>query len=168
MFEQAHQVTREEVRACVSDLHLLAEPLQFSPHLCRAIDEIAAEADKPEPDWQLLAALTGVKSFISTGVDWISGTHHFTETLPSPDYDGDSAYRLLDSLHHAICLRTAQIPRGMIVFARAEGGVTLGTYQTTEAGGSPTLRLIAEEEAACEERSRQWLANYRKEVGSDA
>lgn len=112
-----------------------------------AIREIEAEVGRPRTNWHLVAALTGVKSYICGARPDDVTENHFWEVRSGDD--GRDVYRTLDSLHFRAASRVGVLPSGITVFGvTADGvGVQHGQVDTQTAPASPTLSLVAEERA---------------------
>lgn len=129
---------------CASDgsqhRHHISQPL------CDAMKEIVAELERPRTNWKLVAALTGVKSFIINRAKEPDGNvNHFWSRISR-----DGPYTVLDDLHHRACLHIGKLPSGMMtVFTGTPSGIVMesGEVDTLASSDSPTLRLIAEERA---------------------
>jgi len=117
----------------------------ISSALMEAIAEIAAAVAAPVPDWRLIAALTGVKSYIGGPPAKCPNTRHFWDDTPE-DYEGESPYGILDALHFEAAQIVGVLPSGLSTFTAT--GAKHGRVDTGAGTGSPTLQRIAEEEAA--------------------
>lgn len=123
---------------------LVSQPLH------EATREIEAEVGRPRTNWHLVAALTGVKSYICGARPGNENEHHFWEVRSGDD--GPSVYGVLDTLHFRAAMRGNVLPSGLSVFGRTAEGVEVrhGEVDTSASTGSPTLRLIAKERARIE------------------
>jgi hypothetical protein len=132
------EVGRLQVR-CSTDgvVHLV------SSALWNAMEEIMDELLKPRTNWKLIAALTGVKSYISNGPKGPDGlVNHFWSKLVHVD----DPYSVLDDLHHRVCRKVRRLPSGMTEVTTM--GSRHGEVDTSVSSTSPTLSLIAQEREA--------------------
>ena len=117
-----------------------------------ALTEIETELRRPRTNWHLVAALTGVKSYIAGKR---GGPHGSVNHFWSKVHGQDGPYRILDGLHHEASWRVQQMPSGMTESSGGPRGISKREGEVDTSFDSPTLRLIAQEHAAIEERCRQ-------------
>ena len=125
-----------------------------SRDLHAALSEIEAELLKPRTNWHLVAALTGVKSYISNRAkDRDGGVNHFWTKI----HGQDGPYSVLDTLHHDASWKVNQMPSGGTEYIGTPRGLQVrrGEVDTSASSSSPTLKLIAEEHAFIVERGRR-------------
>lgn len=139
--------------ACASNgnHHVISQPL-FD-----ALTEIITEVKRKRTDWDLVAALTAVKSVICSRAKRDDG-HKNSFWSKDPSLQGP--YAVLDRLHHEACSRVCVQPSGETVYLGVEGGGIVKQdgegIEDEEVGASwdsPTLRLIVKEKAYIRERS---------------
>ena len=118
-----------------------------SHDLHAALKEIEVELLRPRTNWRLIAALTGVKSYIAGKAKGVDGVNHFWSRINGPK----GPYSVLDGLHFEASFKVNQMPSGMTEFTA--NGARSGEVDTSF--NSPTLKLIAEEHAAIVEHCRQ-------------
>lgn len=146
-----HRMTQSDFAAEVAELrNMVADTptpgrILISRELAEAIDEITAACAAPAPDWRLIAALTGVKSYIGGSPADCPDTLHFWEDLPD-GYEGETPYGFLDALHFEAAQLAGVMPSGLSTFTAT--GAQHGRVDTEANTDSPTLRRIAEETLA--------------------
>ena len=159
----------QRIAASVADLLLSVavspEPGRtlVSQALYDAIREIEAEVTSNRTNWNLVAALTGVKSYIVTVEP--------SRTIGDPFWveqrgEGEaSVYAILDGLHHEVCHKLDRVPSGRTEFRDTPRGAVAvsGQVDASASPTSPTLRLIAEERARIEAGSARMLAEPRED-----
>lgn len=137
----------DEVTALLQSVSVTPKPgrMLVSRPLHDALIEIIAEVNRPRTDWHLVAALTGVKSYICGARPDDVTENHFWEVRSGDD--GPSVYGVLDTLHFRAAMRSNVLPSGLSAFGRTGDGVGIqhGEVDTTASSSSPTLRLIAAE-----------------------
>jgi len=140
-----HKVTDEvgwlQVRCSSDGRHHVV-----SRALWDAMEEIMVELLRPRTNWKLVAALTGVKSWICSGAK-ASEAGPFWSKL----HGVDGPYYVLDGLHHDVSRKVQQLPSGMSEYTA--DGARHGGVDTSVSPTSPTLRLIAVERAALDARA---------------
>lgn len=116
-----------------------------SQNLFDAIREIEVELTKDRTDWHLMAALTGVKSYLCT----VQRGRTSRESFWSEERGEDevSVYSILDGLHFRAASHVGVLPSGMTEFRGTCEGIAVhsGEIDTAASPTSPTLRLLAEE-----------------------
>ena len=121
-----------------------------SQALYDALQEILEELDRPRTNWRLVAALTGVKSWINTGAN-----HKGNPFWSKLNGVSDGPYLVMDDLHHKACQKVQRLPSGMTEYT-ATGVVRHGEVDTSVSPTSPTLQLIAKLRADLEARVATW------------
>ena len=156
---------KQEIVTAVSDLLLSVsvtpEPgsTTVSRSLFDAIREIAAEVAKGRTDWHLVAALTGVKSYICGARPEDETKCHFWEVRTEDE--GRDVYAILDAVHFRAASHVGVLPSGVTAFIGTCEGMAVhsGEIDTSASSTSPTLRLIAEERARIEAGSAEVRAS---------
>jgi hypothetical protein len=95
----------------------------------------------------LVAALTGVKSWISSGANGPDGVVNPFWSKPKGE---DGPYSVLDDLHHEVCWKVQRLPSGMTEYTSS--GSHHGEVDTSASPTSPTLRIMAQEAAELDAR----------------
>ena len=140
--------------------HMTTDPagpgVRVTPALELAVNEACQALAKPRTDWQLVAALLRVKSFIAGAIlgsdPYGEDALHNQQLLP----DGSSVYGMLDCLHHKAAGIAGTVPAGCaILIATRDGGVSLATTYELPADSMTRVHL-QRAEAVCSERAALW------------
>ena len=122
---------------------------RVSKDLWAAFEEILAELSKPRTNWSLVAALCGVKSYITDRAKGRDGeVHHFWSKL----HGMDGPYRVLDRLAHQAAYRASTLPSGMVEYIGTDTGIV--KREADLSGDSPTLNLMRQE--------WQWIMDHSR------
>ena len=123
---------------------------RVSKDLWAAFQEIEAELSKPRTNWRLVAALCGVKSYISDRAkDRDGGVNHFWSRL----HGQDGPYRVLDHLAHEAAFHANTLPSGMVEYIGTDRGIA--KREADLSGDTPTLNLMRQEQQWINEHSRR-------------